>query len=84
MATKSPATQADAQPAVNESTAASAPAAAERPLSLGMVVNVVVAEGVVLINNEIGALFVPGVPTPQTVTPTLLRRRDDGDLTIAP
>ncbi|WP_198089082.1 hypothetical protein [Variovorax sp. E3] len=84
MATKSNAPQSDAQPVVIESAAASAPAAAERPLSLGMQVNVVVAEGVVLINNETGARFAPGTPTPQTVTPTLLRRRDDGDLTIAP
>jgi len=49
---------------------------------LGEMVHVTVAEGVRLKNNETGAFFVAGVPTPQTVTATTLRRLDDGDFEI--
>lgn len=34
-------------------------------------------------NSESGGCFVPEVPTPQTVTTTLLRRLQDGDLVLA-
>ncbi|MDP9990883.1 hypothetical protein J2W28_002053 [Variovorax boronicumulans] len=58
------------------------PAPAARP-RLGELVHVVITEGVRLKNNESGGYFEPGVPTPQTVTTTTLRRLDDGDLQIA-
>ena len=51
-------------------------------LRLGESVTVVVAADVQLINNESRGRFEPGVPTPQTVTSTLLRRLRDGDLTL--
>jgi len=83
MATK-PAAQSEVQQADTQTNTTPASAQAPQPLRLGTVVNVVVAEGVILINNETGTRFVPGVPTPQTVTPTLTRRVDDCDLSIAP
>lgn len=51
--------------------------------SLGTQVKVVVTQGVSLLNNETGALFVPGEATVQTVTITTLRRLADGDLELA-
>lgn len=54
----------------------------ERP-RLGAVVDVKVADGMQLINGETGTYFADGVPTPQTVTITTLRRLDDGDLVLA-
>ncbi len=57
-------------------------AAVPPPCSIGQLVRVQCPAGRVLINNEIGALFAPGVPTPQTVTPTTLRRLADGDLLL--
>lgn len=52
-------------------------------LSLGQSVMVKPAPGVRLVNNETGGYFEADVPTPQTVTPTLIRRLDDGDLLLA-
>ncbi|MBY0237082.1 MAG: hypothetical protein K2W93_19040 [Burkholderiaceae bacterium] len=57
--------------------------AAIAELRLGATVQVLPVPGVDLVNNESGALFDQGVPTPQTVTTTLLRRLRDGDLTLA-
>lgn len=53
----------------------------ERP-RLGTVVDVKVADDMQLINGETGTYFAAGVPTPQTVTITTLRRLDDGDLVL--
>ena len=50
---------------------------------LGMRCLVKVAAGVVLMNNETGIPFAPEQATPATVTVTLLRRLQDGDLTLA-
>jgi hypothetical protein len=50
--------------------------------ALGATCLVKVAAGVVLMNNETGTHFVPEVDTPVTVTVTLLRRLQDGDLTL--
>lgn len=52
-------------------------------LRLGQTVHVHVQAGVRLINTETGGYIEPGVSTPQTVTPTLLRRLHDGDLVLA-
>lgn len=52
------------------------------PPTLGMLVQVKVAEGCMLVNNETGAYFAPDVATPVTVTTTLLRRLLDGDVTL--
>lgn len=52
-------------------------------LSLGQSVMVKPAPGVRLVNNETGGYFDADVPTPQTVTPMLIRRLDDGDLVLA-
>ncbi len=52
-------------------------------LRLGESVFVTVAPDVHLVNNESRGRFEPGARTPQTVTPTLLRRLRDGDLTLA-
>lgn len=49
---------------------------------MGETVQVMAAPGVLLRNNETGGFFEPGVPTPQTVTVTLLRRLQDGDLKL--
>lgn len=49
---------------------------------MGETVQVIAAPGVQLRNNETGGFFEPGVPTPQTVTVTLLRRLEDGDLKL--
>lgn len=69
------------QPKPNE--AAAAPArAATAPLTLGQHVMVKLAGGSVLINTESGGFFAPDTPTPQTVTVTLLRRLQDGDLLL--
>ncbi|HEX7866539.1 MAG TPA: hypothetical protein VF555_16405 [Variovorax sp.] len=84
MATK-PAAQSEAQqPDTQSTTTTTVAAKVSQPLRLGTVVDVLVADGVVLINNETGTRFVAGVRTPQTVTATLVRRIDDGDLTLAP
>lgn len=58
----------------------SAKAAELPPAALGTVINVVVAEGQVLVNNETGVRFEEGKTTPQTVTVTTLRRLEDGCL----
>jgi hypothetical protein len=50
------------------------------PPALGSTCAVQVAPGLTLMNNETGAYFLPGEPTAQTVTLTLLRRLADGDL----
>ena len=50
------------------------------PLRLGDSINVMAPDGVRLVNNESRGHFEPGVPTPQTVTVTTLRRLADGDL----
>lgn len=52
------------------------------PPALGSLVHVKVAEGCMLVNNETGAYFAPDVATPVTVTTTLLRRLQDGDVTL--
>lgn len=52
-------------------------------LSLGQSVMVKPAPGVRLVNNETGGYFEADVQTPQTVTSTLIRRLDDGDLVLA-
>lgn len=52
-------------------------------LRLGDSITVKVAEGVALLNRESGGRFEPGVPTPQTVTVTTLRRLADGDFQFA-
>lgn len=63
---------------------AATPTLAPRPMPrLGEVVRVVVPEGGVLINNETGRLFAPGVPTVQIVTLTTLRRLADEDFALA-
>ncbi len=61
------------------------PTLAERlaALRLGDSVQVLAPAGTVLRNNETGGLFEPEQATPQTVTPTLLRRLQDGDLVLA-
>ncbi|MCU7371564.1 hypothetical protein PEC18_12075 [Paucibacter sp. O1-1] len=51
-------------------------------LRLGDSVSVQAPAGSHLRNTESGACFVPEVPTPQTVTTTLLRRLQDGDLVL--
>jgi hypothetical protein len=51
-------------------------------LRMGQTVSVTVAPGLTLRNTESGGLFEAGAPTPQTVTPTLLRRLRDGDLVL--
>lgn len=50
--------------------------------ALGSSCLVRVAAGVVLMNNETGANFVPETDTPVTATVTLLRRIADGDVTL--
>jgi hypothetical protein len=60
--------------------AASTPAEEQPSPRLGEVIQVQVADGLTLINNENGNDFVPGEATPQTVTVTTLRRLADGDL----
>lgn len=49
---------------------------------MGETVQVMAARDVLLRNMETGGYFQPGVPTPQTVTVTLLRRLQDGDLQL--
>lgn len=73
-------TPTDAAPAADAATTSNAPA---QPLRMGDTVLVLAAPGVVLINNESGGYIPTGVPTPQTVTVTLLRRLQDGDLVLA-
>lgn len=60
-----------------------APATPAPPPALGTLVHVKVAEGCMLVNNETGAYFAADVATPVTVTTTLLRRLQDGDVTLA-
>lgn len=82
MATKNTETVQQAQAAAQgDSTATTAPAARAMP-ALGSTGMVRVAAGVVLVNNETGAHFEPGVDTPVTVTVTLLRRLQDGDVAL--
>lgn len=52
-------------------------------LRLGDTVLVQLPGSAPLRNTETGALFEPGMPTPQTVTVTLLRRLADQDLVLA-
>jgi hypothetical protein len=67
-------------PNVTVTIANSAPEAAAKPApALGQIIHVQVDEGVVLINNETGAPFAIGTPTPVTVTTTVLRRLQDQD-----
>ena len=54
--------------------------ATQQPARLGELIQVRVAEGHSLVNNETGQDFEPGVATLQTVTVTTLRRLADGDL----
>ncbi len=75
--TKQPAAQNDA-PA---DTTPAKPAATPMP-ALGARCTVKVAAGVVLMNNETGTHFAPEVETPVTCTVTLLRRIQDGDVTL--
>lgn len=49
-------------------------------LVIGQQIHVTVPPSVVLRNTETGLPFEPGVATPQTVTPTTIRRLLDGDL----
>lgn len=84
MATKNERAQ-DNQQTAESGTAAAAAAPAPRALALpalGTSCAVMVAKEVKLINNETGAYFEPEVPTPVTCTVTLLRRLQDGDLTL--
>jgi hypothetical protein len=76
MAKTDPTKPADAQLAED-----TPPTPRERP-RLGTLIDVKVAEGMQLINGETGTYFAAGVPTPQTVTITTLRRLDDGDLVL--
>ncbi|MBK1613368.1 hypothetical protein CKO44_07780 [Rubrivivax gelatinosus] len=69
--------------AKNTESAAAAPAPSITNLRLGDSVRVVVQPDVLLINTESGGYYQPGVPTPATVTATLLRRLQDGDLALA-
>jgi len=83
MATNKPAPA----PAAAESALVAAPAGPNDParidaLRLGEVVQVQVAAGQLLRNNETGTLFPHGAPVAQTVTVTLLRRLRDGDLVL--
>ncbi|MDR3370716.1 hypothetical protein [Rhodoferax sp.] len=61
--------------AADQATTAATPA-------MGSLVQVKVAAGCMLVNNETGAYFEPDVATPVTVTTTLLRRLQDGDVTL--
>lgn len=82
MATKNTETIQQTQAAAQgDSTATTAPAARAMP-ALGSTCSVRVAAGVVLMNNDTGALFEPEVDTPVTTTVTLLRRLQDGDVTL--
>lgn len=53
-----------------------------RSVTLGEHVMVKLAPGATLINGESGGFFAADTPTPQTVTVTLLRRLQDGDLLL--
>lgn len=82
MATKNTETVQQTQAAAQgDSTATTAPTARAMP-ALGSTCSVRVAAGVVLRNNDTGALFEPEVDTPVTTTVTLLRRIQDGDVTL--
>lgn len=81
MATSKERTQDYPQAAEAGAAAAPAPKAQAMP-ALGTSCTVRVAAGVVLMNNETGARFEPEVDTPVTVTVTLLRRIQDGDVTL--
>lgn len=63
-------------------TAATAPMASSAALRLGNTVMVVLAPGAMLRNTETGGWFEADTPMPQTVTVTLLRRLQDGDLVL--
>ena len=60
---------------------AAAPASPAMP-ALGAVCTVRVAKGIDLMNNETGVYFETEKDTPVTCTVTLLRRLQDGDLTL--
>ncbi|QDL55933.1 hypothetical protein [Rhodoferax aquaticus] len=64
----------------NTDAATDAATATQAPPRLGEMIQVQVADGLELINNETGLDFEPGTPTLQTVTVTTLRRLADGDL----
>lgn len=84
MATKNTETVQQTQVAAqgdSTTTSSSAPASRVMP-ALGSTCNVRVAAGIVLMNNETGIRFEPEKDTPVTVTITLLRRLQDGDLTL--
>lgn len=72
-------TVAQADPAATSGNASKADI---RPPRLGELVHVVVAEDLLLKNNETGGYFAAGAATPQTVTVTTLRRLKDGDLQL--
>ena len=76
--------QASTQAAATElpTTAAAAPMASSAALRLGNTVMVVLAPGAMLRNTETGGWFEADTPMPQTVTVTLLRRLQDGDLML--
>ena len=61
------------------STLSAAPEDRRAP-TLGTQIDVRVASGQLLLNNETGQRFVDGESTPQTVTVTTLKRLADGDL----
>jgi len=79
MATKSQAAPAAAL--VDQLAGPNDPAAVDA-LRLGEVVQVQVAPGQLLRNNETGTLFPHNAPVAQTVTVTLLRRLRDNDLLL--
>lgn len=69
-------------PAVDTPATPAVPATALAIPALGAACTVRVAKGIDLLNNETGTLFEPEVDTPVTCTITLLRRLQDGDLTL--
>jgi hypothetical protein len=70
------------QTAESADTGAPPPAPAAPP-ALGEMVRVLLPEGRVLRDSASGGWFIPGVPTWQRVDLTLLKRLEDGDLTLA-
>lgn len=70
---------ADLAPAAGQATAAARPPG---PPRMGQTVMVRVKPGAKLRNTETGGFFLPGQDTPQTVTVTMLRRLQDGDLLL--
>ena len=82
MATKNTETVQQTQAAAQSDSAASTAPATRAMPALGSTCNVRVAAGAVLRNNDTGAYFEPEVDTPVTVPVTLLRRIQDGDVTL--